>query len=353
MAGPDRSRSPSPRSSSAPRRRSRSSSRRPGRRCRSSTSSSSRTASRRRSTPGRHGRRRRRHRRATGSSSPASSASRRCPTSSPAPARIIVTAARPVLRGIRTVESTATRDVQVRLERPRVSVVSTHHYINLGGTEMVRLPRHARTTSSRACWSATSSIPATRRPAPGRGRHDHRPGAARRLLRAAATTRTSTRRCASSRATPPATRRAPTSTTRVFPKPFKKSRIELDDKFLDRVVPAILEGTNEVKPDRRHAGEVPRDQRRAAPEERREDRRDGRSRPRRRCCGAAWSSIRSPTAPSRPRSPTSAPTSTRARRSTSRPTSASTWPRSPATRSSPPTAARCSSPRSSASTATA
>ena len=36
---------------------------------------------------------------------------------------------------------------------------------------------------------------------------------------------------------------------RTFPKPFKKSRIELDDKFLDRVVPAILEGTTEVKPE--------------------------------------------------------------------------------------------------------
>ena len=36
---------------------------------------------------------------------------------------------------------------------------------------------------------------------------------------------------------------------RVFPKPFKRSRIELDDRFLDRVVPAILEGTTEVKPE--------------------------------------------------------------------------------------------------------
>jgi murein DD-endopeptidase MepM/ murein hydrolase activator NlpD len=37
--------------------------------------------------------------------------------------------------------------------------------------------------------------------------------------------------------------------SRVFPKPFKKSRIQLDDRFLDRVVPAILEGTTEVKPE--------------------------------------------------------------------------------------------------------
>ncbi len=36
---------------------------------------------------------------------------------------------------------------------------------------------------------------------------------------------------------------------RVFPKPFKRSRIPLDDRFLNRVVPAILEGTTEVKPE--------------------------------------------------------------------------------------------------------
>jgi len=36
---------------------------------------------------------------------------------------------------------------------------------------------------------------------------------------------------------------------RIFPKRFQKSRIELDDRFLDRVVPAILEGTNEVRPE--------------------------------------------------------------------------------------------------------
>jgi murein DD-endopeptidase MepM/ murein hydrolase activator NlpD len=36
---------------------------------------------------------------------------------------------------------------------------------------------------------------------------------------------------------------------RVFPKPFKNSRIELDDPFLERVVPAILAGTTEVQPE--------------------------------------------------------------------------------------------------------
>ena len=52
-------------------------------------------------------------------------------------ARLLVTAVRPVVYGIRKAQSSATRDVQVRLERPRVSVLSTHHYINLGGAEMI------------------------------------------------------------------------------------------------------------------------------------------------------------------------------------------------------------------------
>ncbi len=53
------------------------------------------------------------------------------------PARIVVRAARPVLYGLRQVESTATRDVQVRLEPPRVAVLSTFHFINHGGSEFV------------------------------------------------------------------------------------------------------------------------------------------------------------------------------------------------------------------------
>jgi murein DD-endopeptidase MepM/ murein hydrolase activator NlpD len=36
---------------------------------------------------------------------------------------------------------------------------------------------------------------------------------------------------------------------RTFPKPARQSTIPLDDKFLDRVVPAILAGTTEIKPE--------------------------------------------------------------------------------------------------------
>ena len=53
------------------------------------------------------------------------------------PARIEVRATRPVLYGLRQAESVVTRDVQVRLEPPQVVVLSTFHYVNLGGSEFV------------------------------------------------------------------------------------------------------------------------------------------------------------------------------------------------------------------------
>jgi hypothetical protein len=68
-------------------------------------------------------------------------------------ARIIVTAGRPVVRGIRTVAATVSHDVQVRLERPRVSEPSS--------SSIVRRP----TMWNRECSSGTSSIRGTRRPA--------------------------------------------------------------------------------------------------------------------------------------------------------------------------------------------
>ena len=64
----------------------------------------------------------------------------------------------------------------------------------------------------------------------------------------------------------------------VFPKPFRKSRIEIDDKFINRVVPEILEHSPELKltapaessPEMLRG--LPPGQRRAAPDERRPDR---------------------------------------------------------------------------------
>ena len=57
----------------------------------------------------------------------------------PGKATLTVTAGRPVLFGYREAVSTVVRDLEVRLEPPRVAVVSLHHFLNLGGSEFVVL----------------------------------------------------------------------------------------------------------------------------------------------------------------------------------------------------------------------
>ena len=163
-------------------------------------------------------------------------------------ARIIVNAARPVLRGMRTIQSSAAKDVQVRLERPRVSVVSTFHYINQGGSEMVvyRVSpddvesgvlvgdiEYPGFPASGAVVEGIKIADPALRVAFYSLLYDQKPDTPMRVF---------------ARDTAGNSARADFD-FRVFPKAFKKSRIELDDKFLDRVVPAILEGTSEVKPE--------------------------------------------------------------------------------------------------------
>jgi murein DD-endopeptidase MepM/ murein hydrolase activator NlpD len=163
-------------------------------------------------------------------------------------ARLIVTTARPVLRGIRTVESTVTRDLQVRLERPRVSVVSTHHYINLGGTEMVLYRVSPDDVESGVLVGDVEypGYPATGARGQGVSISDPALRVAFYALLYDQDVNTPMRVFARDAAGNSA--RADFD-FRTFPKPFKRSRIELDDKFLDRVVPAILEGTQDVRPE--------------------------------------------------------------------------------------------------------
>jgi len=53
------------------------------------------------------------------------------------PAKVVATASRDVLYGLRRAASTTAREIAVRLTPPKLAVVSTHHYVNLGGAEMV------------------------------------------------------------------------------------------------------------------------------------------------------------------------------------------------------------------------
>jgi murein DD-endopeptidase MepM/ murein hydrolase activator NlpD len=164
------------------------------------------------------------------------------------PARIVVTASRPVLYGIRTLHSTATRDVQVRLERPTVSVVSTKHYINLGGSEMVLYRATPADVTSGVMVGDLEypGYPATGATVEGVDLKDPALRIAFFALRYDQDVKTPMHLFARDEAGNSARGDFDYLT---FPKPFKKSRIELDDRFLDRVVPAILAGTTEVKPE--------------------------------------------------------------------------------------------------------
>ena len=161
-------------------------------------------------------------------------------------ARVIVNAARKVVYGIRTVRSTATRDVRVRLERPRVAIVSTHHYVNHGGSEMAvyRVTPEDVTSGVVVGDVEYPGYPASGATIDGVRITDPAMRVAFFALLHDQDLKTPIRLFARDEAGNAA--RADFD-FRVFPKPFKKSRIQLDDKFLERVVPAILEGTTEIQ----------------------------------------------------------------------------------------------------------
>jgi len=150
------------------------------------------------------------------------------------PARLVIHAARPVVYGLRQAETTVTRDVQVRLEPPTVSVLSTFHYINHGGSEFV--------VYRAAPGDVVSGVRVGDKeyfgyPAKGAGI-----GGDPALMVAFfgllfdqprdASIQVFARDEAGNQAVAPLDHM-------VFAKAYQKSRIEVDDRFLQRVVPAI------------------------------------------------------------------------------------------------------------------
>ena len=150
------------------------------------------------------------------------------------PARLVVRGARPVLYGLREAETTVTRDVQVRLEPPTVAVLSTFHYINQGGSEFVvyRVTPDDVSSGVRvgekeypgypAKGAAIGSDPALRVAFFGL-LHDQPRDVAIQVF-----------------ARDEAGNQAVSGLDHViFPKAYQQSRIEVDDRFLQRVIPAI------------------------------------------------------------------------------------------------------------------
>ncbi len=159
------------------------------------------------------------------------------------PARLTVTARRDVFFGMRQTTSSVTQDVEVRLDPPRVAVVSTHHFINLGGAEFVIL----RATPDDVDAGVIV----------GDARYPFYPGSAVGLSDPALRVGffalrhdqdLSTRISAYAR---DAAGNEATSAVghKPFIKKFLQSRIPIDPSFLDRVVPAIASNTPDLKID--------------------------------------------------------------------------------------------------------
>ena len=169
------------------------------------------------------------------------------PSLVPGPARLIVSASRPVFFGLRHVTSTASRDVVVRLEPPRLNVFSTHHYVNQGGAELVvyQVSPADAVSGVRVGDVEYPGYPAAGLMADRVAIADpssrvaffalgHDQGAATPISLFAVDE-------AGNRATAPLD-------ARIFPKAARESRIDLPDALLQRVVPAILASTDEVRP---------------------------------------------------------------------------------------------------------
>jgi len=159
------------------------------------------------------------------------------------PATLTVTASRQVFFGLRTVESAVTRELQVRLDPPRIAVTSIHHFINLGGAEFVVMRAtpadvdagvRVGDTEYRAYpGSAVGIADPEVRVAFFALKHDQDVN-----VRMSAFARD----MAGNEVTTPLEHQ-PTA------KKFLQSRIPIDQRFLDRVVTAIASNTPDLKVD--------------------------------------------------------------------------------------------------------
>ncbi len=156
------------------------------------------------------------------------------PDLQPGHARIVVRATRPVLFGLREAASDASRDVEVRLEPPRIAALSTLHYINHGGAEFV-VYRATPADVESGVRVGDRTYPGFPAPGAGIGQDESVKVAFFALLHDQ-----DLNTPIALYARDPAGNEATTALDhRAFPKVFARSRISLDDRFLQQVVPPI------------------------------------------------------------------------------------------------------------------
>jgi murein DD-endopeptidase MepM/ murein hydrolase activator NlpD len=157
-------------------------------------------------------------------------------------ARILVSATRPSLLNLHALSSTEAKDIQIRLDPPRIALGSTHHYINHGGSEMVvyRVSPADVTSGVRV-----GEVEYLGYPASGAGLAGADPGT-RIAFFALLPDQDLTAPIALFARDEVGNQSHVAFIDNVFPKPQKRSRIEIDDRFFERVVPEILEHSPEL-----------------------------------------------------------------------------------------------------------
>jgi murein DD-endopeptidase MepM/ murein hydrolase activator NlpD len=159
------------------------------------------------------------------------------------PARIAVEATRDSVLGLRTLSASDARDVTVRLDPPRVSVVSTAHHVSHGGAEMVvyRVTPGDVTSGVRVGDAEYPGYPAA-----GAGVIGADPNLRVAFFALAYDQDLATPIAVFARDEAGNAAQA-SFINEVFPKRFARSRIPLDDRFLARVVPEIVRETPSLK----------------------------------------------------------------------------------------------------------
>ena len=155
-------------------------------------------------------------------------------------ATVHVTASRPVVRQLRHVSSSATRGVQVRLDPPRVAVVSTHHYVNVGGSEFIV---YRTTPPDVESGVRVGSLTYPGFPGAAAGLTD--PTLKVALFALLYDQKPDTQMEVFARDIAGNESRAQFD-YRIFPKQFRSSTIPLDEAFLARVVPRIVQGSPQL-----------------------------------------------------------------------------------------------------------
>ena len=157
-------------------------------------------------------------------------------------ARILVTATRRSFLNLRERTTEASKDIQVRLDPPRIAVLSTHHYINHGGAEMVV---YRATPPDAITGVRVGELEYAGFPASGAGLANADPALKVAFFALLHDQDVHTPIVAFAR--DEAGNEAKVSfVDEVFEKSFKRSRIVVDDRFFGRVVPEILEHSPEV-----------------------------------------------------------------------------------------------------------